>query len=404
MSGLDGVKKVWSKEGFVNNTLSEVHISRNGEVIAQVPFEHLQQYVDDGTILSEDYAWHEGLEDWITVTALLNSLLEPVSEASPLKEEKTARKNDGRKSKKFISGNPPTPERDWRQDPATDKQLSFIRAHDVMPQDGMTKGEASDLITNLKNDPEAQDRLVKRDLEKLAEYGRKIAEKPAHHLRMTVEKLITELNEIEEKKKRAKIASNSQRAIDRKYNKLLEREKAATDPEVGRKLRFEMDALLDEELGVTDAPDMGEDEESLSEDAKGLKEEINQRKRVRTKFWKETFREKNWVDSTNDDDDDDELTMYLNTISNYHEKYGQFFKMPTHKQINDVLEWNDQHSADWDLQAPESFYGGLLKLYPEVRRTSSGGKTNARGGRAGKNGCLIVLILPLMAIAIYHLL
>lgn len=39
---------------------------------------------------------------------------------------------------------------DWRNDPATDKQLSYLRCLGHMSTDSMTKGEASDLIEQFK--------------------------------------------------------------------------------------------------------------------------------------------------------------------------------------------------------------------------------------------------------------
>ncbi|MGA2542767.1 MAG: hypothetical protein ABSG78_14555 [Verrucomicrobiota bacterium] len=44
----------------------------------------------------------------------------------------------------------------WRDEPASEKQLSLLGQYDYLPDGPMTKGEASDLITQFSEDPEKQ--------------------------------------------------------------------------------------------------------------------------------------------------------------------------------------------------------------------------------------------------------
>jgi len=59
---------------------------------------------------------------------------------------------------------PPKKER-----PATEKQIAYIRSFGVEPKPEMTIGEASSLLDQLINDPQAQDRKMEIEMRRIAE-------------------------------------------------------------------------------------------------------------------------------------------------------------------------------------------------------------------------------------------
>ncbi len=88
------------------------------------------------------------------------------------------------------------------------------------------------------------------------------------------------------------------------------------------------------------------------------KQELQYRRSLRTKFWKGTFSE-----AALDSDDLEDLADYLDVIDRLHVGYGQFLKVPTLKQVDDLLAVLDNASPNWDMQQPELFYS---KIYGQL--------------------------------------
>jgi len=51
----------------------EIHISRGGEKFGPYSFQQTQDYLRQGSLLSDDLAWHEGIEDWVALSELMSS-------------------------------------------------------------------------------------------------------------------------------------------------------------------------------------------------------------------------------------------------------------------------------------------------------------------------------------------
>jgi hypothetical protein len=155
--------------------------------------------------------------------------------------------------------------------------------------------------------------------------------------------------------------------------------------------------IIDEEVALAK---FNEEPEFDGEDLKCLREELKEYQRARLRFWKATFKA-DWCDT--DDDNIDDLLDYGNTIDRYFEEYGQFFKIPTNKQMSEVLDALDNSSSDWEYAQPESFYAILYRNYPDqmrvVRPTGKGVGSKARASK-GK-GCLI--LLPILISLLYGL-
>jgi hypothetical protein len=111
------------------------------------------------------------------------------------------------------------------------------------------------------------------------------------------------------------------------------------------------------------------------------KDELKYESGLRIKFWKATF--PSGRHSLNIEDWEG-LADYNEAISRYSE-FARHFKVPTCKQISDVLATLDAESPDWDKTEPERFYETLAALFPETKRRPV--------VRASKSGCLVLLLI-----------
>jgi hypothetical protein len=96
-------------------------------------------------------------------------------------------------------------------------------------------------------------------------------------------------------------------------------------------------------------------------DLKEAKQELQYRRSLRTKFCKGTF-----SDTALDSDDLEDLADYLEVIDQLHAGYGRRLKVPTLKQINDLLAARDNASPDWDKQQPDVFYSKYTGSFPDA--------------------------------------
>ncbi len=114
---------------------------------------------------------------------------------------------------------------------------------------------------------------------------------------------------------------------------------------------------------------------------KEAKEELRYRQSLRAKFWKATF-----TQLGADPDDIEDLIDYCDVIDRFYDGYGHYFKVPTLKQVDDILEVLDKALPDWDKQEPQSFYEKYKVSFPDkIKRV--GGKR-----AASKQGCLLLVL------------
>jgi hypothetical protein len=59
----------------------------------------------------------------------------------------------------------------WQDDPATEKQLNYLKKFGYTPDGPLTKGAASDLITQFEDDPERQKILLEEDIKYSEEWA-----------------------------------------------------------------------------------------------------------------------------------------------------------------------------------------------------------------------------------------
>jgi hypothetical protein len=75
----------------------------------------------------------------------------------------------------------------WRDDPASEKQLTFLKLFGFTPDRPLTKGEASDLIAQFSEDPERQLIRDKNQVGKIEREYREREQDLAHHLHLEYE-------------------------------------------------------------------------------------------------------------------------------------------------------------------------------------------------------------------------
>lgn len=275
---------------------------------------------------------------------------------------------------------------DWRKDPATEGQISFLRTFGIEPTSGLTKGDASDLLERATKDPAALERQAKL---RFAQDERERDDEikfPSFYLRSMIENARQELNE-----------AKSEQGGTRKELAALRRRLAAAEQRQERDLLN--DTIVDEissiKAEIKSVEDMGDT--SSPDYVKDAKDELKTCIALRNNFWKSTFSKMGavMVDSS-------DLIDYADTIDRLHDEFGRFFKIPTNKQISDILEALDKASPDWDKKEPHAFYATLKKSFPDALKKNPARPTNP-GQESKGAGCLILISAPLVAPVLYYL-
>ena len=113
-----------------------------------------------------------------------------------------------------------------------------------------------------------------------------------------------------------------------------------------------------------------EDEASEAEEAfdtisvEEATDELRYQTGLRIKFWKATLPSGG---QSLDMEDWEGLADYDEAISRYSE-FARHFKVPSNKQISDILAKLDADFPDWDRTQPDQFYSTLGTLLPDLMR------------------------------------
>jgi len=347
-----------------------IHVSRNGQEIGQ--FEEEKQILSglrDGTLLMDDYYWCEGMSDWkqLSTLELSKGALATAAQKDALKraalpfDELTTK---AQVSALFSAG------KTGPNDPATENQKDYLRSFGITAKEGLTKGEASDLIDRAKDDPVALETRNRFQLAKYEEQRTREAEFPSYHLKQMIASAVKGVEEARTEKREAKVSLSSKK---RKLAAAQQKRASATDEFERMELDNEIKDLEDETSEAEGAFDTISVEEA--------KDELKYQSGLRIKFWKATF--PSGGQSLNMEDWEG-LADYDGAIGRYTE-FGRHFKLPTYKQISDVLARLDAESPDWDKTQPERFYATLAALFPETKQR--------RVVRSAKAGCVVLLII-----------
>lgn len=371
----------------------QIHIARDGKIIGQYSREELQAKIVSGEISQEDFAWYDGLPEWVPLSTLLANLNEPntlaLGNTGSFVDEEAA--DEPKQSKKVLG-------HDWRLDPATDKQKSYIASFGIDVPEGITKGQAGDLIGRARNDPatverqqqirEAQyeeQRRIQEEQRSIQEEQRKFeAEHPSYYLKQMISSGVKGVEEAKKEKREAKAL------LDKKNKKLAavkEKRAISTDEFEQMSLDNEIKDLEDE----ASEAEVGFDRVNIEEP----KDELKYESGLRIKFWKATFPSGG---RSLEVEDWEGLADYTETITCYSDLGGRF-KVPTNEQILAVLNSLDQQSPDWDKTQPEQFYSALAASFPDLIRSE---RIHQRTSRTGF-GCLLLTAAPILYYLLIHL-
>ena len=117
------------------------------ESAAQGPFS-VDQIMEINRGVADYYVYREGLPDWQLASTVPEFNPLPQTEPQPPQLESPVLSDDAPPKKKGGK---------WEGDPATAKQLNYLKGFGYTPDAPMTKGEASQLITAFKKDPARQE-------------------------------------------------------------------------------------------------------------------------------------------------------------------------------------------------------------------------------------------------------
>jgi hypothetical protein len=267
----------------------------------------------------------------------------------------------------------------------SENQKDYLESFGITVPEGLTKGEASDLIDRAKADPVALETQEKLRWAKYEEQRKIEAQYPSHHLKGMIASAVRDLETAKKEKREAK-------ALLTKKNKELaaaqQKRAIATD-------EFEQMSLDNEIKDLED--DASEAEEAF--DTVGVeeaKDELRYEGGLRIKFWKATFAS---GAHSLEMEDWEGLADYDETITRYTD-LGRRFKVPSNKQISVILDSLDAQSLDWDKTQPEQFYSALAASFPDLIRSE---RIHQRTSRPGV-GCLVLLTAtPILYYLLIHL-
>jgi GYF domain 2 len=313
----------------VHAVIPIIHVSRNGQEIAQFDEEkEILSGLRDGTLLMDDCYWCEGMSDWKPLSTLEISKVALATAAQKDALKRAGLPFDDLTIKAQVSALF-SAGKTGPNDPATENQKDYLKSFGITAKEELTKGEASDLIDRAKDDPAALETRHRLQLAKYEGQRRREAEYPSYHLKQMIASSVKGVEE----------ASEAEEALDT--------------------------------VNVEEA-----------------KDELKYESGLRIKFWKATF--PSGGRSLNSEDWEG-LADYGDVIDRY-SNFAKHFKLPTNKQVSDVLAKLDADSPDWDRTQPEQFYSALAALFPELERR--------RMVREEKSGCVVLLVFLAVLISL----
>lgn len=348
----------------------KIQIARNGEVIGEFTIMELRLAVKIGTVSEEDFAWAEGWTEWKPVKGLAE----------------LAKAREGKPPKAPKAPKPPQP--------ATEKQIAYITSFGAEVKAGLTKAEASAMLDKLTTDPRARERQKQLNEEKSRLLTIERESYPSYYYRIDIDNARRELEratkEIETyaaKKAEIKTELAKQKADLASATEALSK---ATDATQIEEWKEEIENCKEQiQNRQEEWADCIESEKDDKGNLKDYKEELNDAVKYRVEFWKDTFR-----------DNPEEFSEAGGTLNAH---YGQFLKVPTNKEVSEILEALDRQMPGWDKGHAPSFFSTYQATFPD-RLKQSAVKQPARKVSAKKSssGCLALLAAPIFLYLIFR--
>jgi hypothetical protein len=297
------------------------HIARLGKVIGQYSPEDLAKALTDGLIQGGDHWWRAGMKDWKLVSAESPLMPEPTNTAEPA----TPAEGDWRirpKHKPSLYGD----------EPATEKQVALIKDAGLTDLAGLTKYDASRWLDLILGTDDGRKSLNERQFQAMQE---KQAE-----------------NE------EAGLGCDGHRTPSGQYRK-----------EIKFCLEWINEKKEEARQSIEDEPESEEFYASkLEEEEQELRESIDQQMENRAEYWI-------WVIECSKEEEDDRYEMmssnenwetYMYVEDTLAEKLfsvaSRLPRVPTNKEVKDLLAKLDAGSDDWDDAQPDLLLSELSKV------------------------------------------
>ena len=221
------------------------------------------------------------------------------------------------------------------------------------------------------NDPEALAKQRQLREIRYEEERRERASFPSFYLKADIASAAREVEAIKERRNKTRVEISAKKKELSAAQRKLER---AKDDNEKADVRAEIDNIKSDleiaESELSDVPIELQDAETELKDAR-----FN-----RIKFWQATFKQ-DWILA----DKEEHLIDFADTIDQLYAEHGHYFKVPTSKQVSDILQALDNDTPDWDKREPHAFYATLKATVPECTRKSIKTVTGSPS-----QGCLIL--------------
>jgi hypothetical protein len=351
--------------------LREIFIWNGKEHLGPFRREELVERLKSGTVLPSHYYYEEGMVDWERVARLscCNKLL--ATDAQKQMLDRMGITYGEFLTKADVSSI-------LENQPATEKQLNYLRSFGVTPSMPLTKVQASQMIERCLDDPIARERQAQFSAAEFERQRREREAFPSYYLKQDALAAERELNTTKQEHERERNELDEYRQA----LKEIERQFQATEDKI------EVTALERQMASTRELIQLAEREiDEQPAEIKEAKAELRHCQSLRAKFWKATFSR-----TTSNQDDIEDLVDYLEVAGRLYANYGHAFKVPTLKEIADILELLDKTSEDWDKREPQLFYSKYKGSFPNVIKSA-----RARS-KASKQGCLVLVIASLAAV------
>jgi hypothetical protein len=298
------------------------HIARLGKVIGQYSPEDLAKALADGSVKGGDHWWRAGMKDWKLVSAESPLLPEPPK----LPEPATPPEGDWRVRPKHKPSQ-------YGDEPATEKQLALIKDAGLTDTYGLTKYDASRWLDSILGTDDGRKSLNDRQFQAMLEK--------------------------QDQNEKAGLGCDGHRTPSGKYSE-----------EIKFILKCFEEKKEEARQSIEDDPESkGYYTSSLKDDEKECKQEVDEQMTWRAEYWiwvikcsKAKTEDKRWEMMSGDDNwetymhVEDALADKLFAIA------SRLPRVPTKKEVKDLLVKLDAGSVDWDDTQPDHLLAELFKV------------------------------------------
>ena len=312
------------------------HIARLGKVIGQYSPEDLAKALADGSVNGGDHWWRAGMKDWKLVSAESPLIPEPTKAAEPA----TPTEGDWRVRPKHKPSQ-------YGDEPATEKQLALIKDAGLTDLAGLTKYDASRWLDLILGTDDGRKSLNERQFQAMQEkqvenekagLGCDGHRTPSGQFRKEINFCLKCIEE-----KRAKI--------------LKEMESIKQDMEDDPDNKKEYAAMLKES------------QKAYRDEEKDYLPDIAQQMVKRAEYWIWVIKYSKSKPGKDPQDlmsDGADWEIYMYVEDTLAEKLfsvaRRLPRVPTKKEVKDLLAKLDAGSADWDDTQPDLLLAELLKV------------------------------------------